>query len=198
MNIVKEIKDGNKLEMHRERTCQFCGEPIVKKNILFRLRGQYFCSTKCARINNRILHIYSGMFVLISSIVVMVIVSFDTYYLALILLLPLILGLAILLLGIISIKDYREMIRNSQEDDEETSIDDEEVINELVLKYFLRLNNYVSAIGSSVCAICKIKLDTLEEYYQCPYCQSRFHADHLREWLKIKNECPVCKRICLD
>ncbi|MFW9925069.1 MAG: RING finger domain-containing protein [Candidatus Thorarchaeota archaeon] len=54
--------------------------------------------------------------------------------------------------------------------------------------------NYTKSSGSLLCVICRIKVKEPEEYYQCSYCLSTFHTNHLTEWLKIKKECPVCKR----
>ncbi|MCP4761249.1 MAG: hypothetical protein GY870_05675, partial [archaeon] len=29
---------------------------------------------------------------------------------------------------------------------------------------------------------------------QCPICEAKAHSEHLKEWVKMKNSCPVCKK----
>lgn len=45
----------------------------------------------------------------------------------------------------------------------------------------------------AVCMITKIALDKQENILQCPNCESYFQEDYLREWVKEKKICPVCK-----
>ncbi len=41
------------------------------------------------------------------------------------------------------------------------------------------------------CIVCNLPI--LDDYTKTPCCGSPAHAVHLREWLKIKDECPICK-----
>ncbi len=45
-----------------------------------------------------------------------------------------------------------------------------------------------------ICEICKKKLQLteLENISQCPHCMSKFHNNHLQEYLKGKGDCPIC------
>ena len=60
------------------------------------------------------------------------------------------------------------------------------------------LGRYVSVYDSrsteEICAICCEALVTSEEVVQLPSCQHVLHYICLREWLAVKNECPLCKR----
>jgi hypothetical protein len=44
------------------------------------------------------------------------------------------------------------------------------------------------------CQICKLEIQDGELVKQCRYCFSLFHEEHLRDWLKEKNTCPVCQK----
>ncbi len=45
---------------------------------------------------------------------------------------------------------------------------------------------------TTICFICKLKLDKNEKIYRCPECRSPFHIKHLAEWLNENSDCPVC------
>jgi hypothetical protein len=45
-----------------------------------------------------------------------------------------------------------------------------------------------------VCMICKLPLKKNQQIVQCPMCQSLFHQEHIREWLRMKKQCPVCRQ----
>lgn len=44
-----------------------------------------------------------------------------------------------------------------------------------------------------LCTVCKGPLLVSDFIVSCPYCKHESHSTHLKEWLKIKGECPVCK-----
>jgi hypothetical protein len=50
-------------------------------------------------------------------------------------------------------------------------------------------------LGTNICLICKLELENNEECFQCSYCQSFFHKEHLLQWLKSANSCPFCGQI---
>lgn len=43
------------------------------------------------------------------------------------------------------------------------------------------------------CMICRGRLQSSEQLVMCPNCLSVAHEMHLIEWLKVRNECPVCR-----
>ena len=43
------------------------------------------------------------------------------------------------------------------------------------------------------CGICKTSIKHGKEVYQCHNCETLFHKNHLIEWFKKKDTCPVCK-----
>ncbi len=44
-----------------------------------------------------------------------------------------------------------------------------------------------------ICLICRRRLYYGATVETCPQCKHIFHSSHLREWLKIKGICPICK-----
>lgn len=43
------------------------------------------------------------------------------------------------------------------------------------------------------CEICRGPVSYGQEVALCPFCEATFHAEHLREWLRVKGACPMCK-----
>lgn len=43
-----------------------------------------------------------------------------------------------------------------------------------------------------ICMICKLPFKKGETVAKCPMCQSLFHLEHIKEWLRLKGKCPVC------
>ncbi len=44
-----------------------------------------------------------------------------------------------------------------------------------------------------LCTVCKGPLLTSDFIVSCPYCNHESHSTHIKEWLKIRGECPICK-----
>jgi len=44
------------------------------------------------------------------------------------------------------------------------------------------------------CNICKIILSSEEGTAICPHCEAKYHLSHLTSWLKIREECPYCRK----
>ncbi|UCG03044.1 MAG: E3 ubiquitin protein ligase [Candidatus Heimdallarchaeota archaeon] len=42
------------------------------------------------------------------------------------------------------------------------------------------------------CVICRYPIRSQENSVECPSCQNSFHRNHLLEWLKVFNQCPMC------
>ncbi|MFW9902862.1 MAG: RING finger protein [Candidatus Thorarchaeota archaeon] len=42
------------------------------------------------------------------------------------------------------------------------------------------------------CVICRHPIKTQENSVNCPSCNNFFHRNHLLEWLKVFNQCPIC------
>ncbi len=45
-----------------------------------------------------------------------------------------------------------------------------------------------------ICSVCKLPLTYGITWAECPHCNWKAHQDHLREWIKMKGTCPVCKK----
>ncbi|OLS24259.1 MAG: hypothetical protein HeimC2_23240 [Candidatus Heimdallarchaeota archaeon LC_2] len=43
------------------------------------------------------------------------------------------------------------------------------------------------------CTVCKGPLLTSDFIVACPYCKHESHSTHIKEWLNIRGECPICK-----
>lgn len=44
------------------------------------------------------------------------------------------------------------------------------------------------------CTVCRMKIISSDALVRCPECGSPAHYSHLAEWLKIRGNCPVCKK----
>ena len=44
------------------------------------------------------------------------------------------------------------------------------------------------------CIVCRMKISASDLLSRCPECGSPAHYSHLAEWLKIRGNCPVCKK----
>lgn len=42
------------------------------------------------------------------------------------------------------------------------------------------------------CVICRHPIRSNRDNIACPFCQNTFHRNHLLEWLKVFNQCPMC------
>ncbi|MFX0122798.1 MAG: RING finger protein [Candidatus Hodarchaeota archaeon] len=42
------------------------------------------------------------------------------------------------------------------------------------------------------CVICRYPIESFEDSVECPSCHNSFHRNHLLEWLKVFNQCPLC------
>jgi hypothetical protein len=55
---------------------------------------------------------------------------------------------------------------------------------------------YCPSCGAFIrCPICWDQIKLGENINICPYCESRFHQEHLADWLVIKKKCPVCGHV---
>jgi len=43
------------------------------------------------------------------------------------------------------------------------------------------------------CQICRAMIVYGDVLLECPHCNNSFHSEHIREWLKVSGDCPVCK-----
>ena len=44
------------------------------------------------------------------------------------------------------------------------------------------------------CMVCKLSFKTKKDILQCPICESLFHKEHLLDWIRIHQNCPVCSQ----
>jgi len=52
----------------------------------------------------------------------------------------------------------------------------------------------VSTASKSKCSVCGKDIEIFDEILGCPICQAKSHREHLVDWIKMKNSCPVCKK----
>ncbi len=57
----------------------------------------------------------------------------------------------------------------------------------------IQWKNVQGDLNYQLCEICKQIMQPDDLVEQCPHCGRYFHQKHIREWLKIKAKCPVCK-----
>ncbi|UCG89842.1 MAG: hypothetical protein JSU57_05115 [Candidatus Heimdallarchaeota archaeon] len=50
----------------------------------------------------------------------------------------------------------------------------------------------VSKQSEKECVICRSPIESDVDSVVCPICQNTFHRNHLLEWLKVFNQCPMC------
>jgi predicted DNA-binding transcriptional regulator len=43
------------------------------------------------------------------------------------------------------------------------------------------------------CSVCQVLIKRGDNILECPNCSNVAHNDHMEQWMKIKNECPMCK-----
>ncbi|MBD3350192.1 MAG: hypothetical protein GF364_01765 [Candidatus Lokiarchaeota archaeon] len=57
----------------------------------------------------------------------------------------------------------------------------------------------LSVVSRLRCAVCGKSIEIFDEESQCPICEAKAHSEHLKEWIKMKGSCPVCKKgLALD
>ncbi|MGC9779534.1 MAG: hypothetical protein HZR80_09865 [Candidatus Heimdallarchaeota archaeon] len=44
------------------------------------------------------------------------------------------------------------------------------------------------------CMVCKLSFKRKKEILQCPVCESLYHKDHLLDWIRSHQNCPVCSQ----
>jgi len=44
------------------------------------------------------------------------------------------------------------------------------------------------------CAVCEKKIEIFDDVMSCPICGAKAHKDHFLEWIRMKGNCPVCKK----
>ena len=81
-----------------------------------------------------------------------------------------------------------------------TTVSKKDTLKQTTLISGSNIETNISNIGSwswvakkqTVCMICKLLIRSTQTVSRCPMCFSLFHADHIFEWLKVKEKCPVC------
>jgi hypothetical protein len=57
----------------------------------------------------------------------------------------------------------------------------------------------IASIERIICTICNKGLRLTDEIMGCPLCNTKFHSEHLVEWVKYHHACSVChKKLNLD
>ncbi|MHA1556734.1 MAG: hypothetical protein ACTSPM_07340 [Candidatus Heimdallarchaeota archaeon] len=109
-------------------------------------------------------------------------------------------GIVLLVVGIISIGVYRKVNRSGISSDEfnvDSYLNNTKMVNEKevpktkVFTEYLYLQKEIPE--GAICMITKIPLGDQKDVLQCPACESYFLGEYLREWVKEKKICPVCK-----
>jgi hypothetical protein len=44
------------------------------------------------------------------------------------------------------------------------------------------------------CAVCGKAIEIFDEVIGCPLCETKAHKDHMIDWVRMKQSCPVCKK----
>ena len=56
------------------------------------------------------------------------------------------------------------------------------------------IKRYLEEKKEKLCIICSSTILKEHKYTKCPYCNSVAHIDHLKEWIRQKSICPVCRK----
>jgi len=52
----------------------------------------------------------------------------------------------------------------------------------------------ISTLSRIKCAVCGKFIEIFDTELKCPICEAKAHGEHLKEWIKMKSSCPVCKK----
>ena len=52
---------------------------------------------------------------------------------------------------------------------------------------------YKEAFNDEVCSVCMDKLESGQKIRKVKFCPHAFHSDCIRDWLKVKPNCPYCQ-----
>ncbi|MBD3196543.1 MAG: hypothetical protein GF317_15900 [Candidatus Lokiarchaeota archaeon] len=52
----------------------------------------------------------------------------------------------------------------------------------------------ISTEAKAKCSVCGKNIEIFDDVAGCPLCEAKAHKDHLFDWIKMKNSCPVCKK----
>ncbi|MFX1455400.1 MAG: hypothetical protein ACFFDB_08495 [Promethearchaeota archaeon] len=52
----------------------------------------------------------------------------------------------------------------------------------------------VSTASKTKCSVCGKNIEIFDEVTGCPICEAKAHKDHLTDWVRMKQTCPVCKK----
>ncbi|MFW9825252.1 MAG: hypothetical protein ACFFE4_20085 [Candidatus Thorarchaeota archaeon] len=52
----------------------------------------------------------------------------------------------------------------------------------------------VSTVSKTKCSVCGKNIEIFDEVTGCPICEAKAHKDHLTDWVRMKQTCPVCKK----
>jgi hypothetical protein len=48
--------------------------------------------------------------------------------------------------------------------------------------------------SKSKCAVCGKDIEIFDQVSGCPLCNAKAHKEHFLDWVKMKHNCPVCKK----
>ena len=52
----------------------------------------------------------------------------------------------------------------------------------------------IQTISRTRCSVCGKGLEIFDLISTCPLCGAKAHSDHLVEWIKMRHNCPICKK----
>ncbi|MHA1338642.1 MAG: hypothetical protein ACTSRZ_00135 [Promethearchaeota archaeon] len=52
----------------------------------------------------------------------------------------------------------------------------------------------ISTVSRIRCAVCGKAIEIFDEESSCPICEAKAHSEHLRDWIRMRGTCPVCKK----
>ncbi|MHA1451302.1 MAG: hypothetical protein ACTSRD_00405 [Promethearchaeota archaeon] len=78
-------------------------------------------------------------------------------------------------------KDMKQIIPNN-----DNTMDALLDVNKFVLK--------IHTMSRLRCAVCGKPIEIFDSEIQCPICEAKGHSDHLKDWIRMKSSCPVCKK----
>ncbi|MBY9007567.1 MAG: hypothetical protein KGD63_12505 [Candidatus Lokiarchaeota archaeon] len=52
----------------------------------------------------------------------------------------------------------------------------------------------ISTESKAKCSVCGKNIEIFDDVSGCPLCGAKAHKDHLLDWIKMKHNCPICKK----
>ena len=171
------------------KRCEVCGRNFQPR---YTTEGEeVYCSHKCAAIGGRKISLIVTVIILIIAVIFQIvsyftdgeieaIIVYSTFY---------IMSSLLLIYAIIGYIAYYKVNKESldPEDVETQDMTFKEINCESLI--------YKDECKNNICMICKLEIRIGDRVNQCPHCGCFFHKEHLGDWMRENDNCPVCSAV---